>query len=249
MKRLYKNWLVRITIGFAALTSLRLVSTLLHMTTLEKLYKPRDFRRTSHQTISREVIDTLPKYCTTMFGQAVDPINIILIGTESGIRHSFEKASWYGAHPTTPLHLAAGFLSATFNRSYKSGPFTPFFTGIGTQDMSFQKLTQLNSFRQRHHVRIWRTKHTLPGGKRMWIAAASFDVSMRVNAMPPFVHHHIDPDLDAERDYIVAELLKVGNLLGESHRINPEILPTDKRRNAFGARYYTDGMAKVIEIV
>jgi hypothetical protein len=248
MKRVYKNWLVRITIGFAALTSARLISTFLHMTTLERIYKPRDFRRTSHLEIDQKIIDSLPKYCHTVLGRTVDPINLIVVGRESEVKEAFKKAGWHSAHPSTPLHLLLGFLSATFNKSYKSGPFTPFFINIGLQDLSYQKLTKLNSFRQRHHVRLWRTRHELTAGKRIWVAAASFDTNIRLGLMPPFIHHRIDPDLDRERDFLVQDLLDAGALMGDSHQLNLPVSVADRRRNAFGATYHTDGRARVVEI-
>lgn len=248
MKRIYSNWFVRITLGFAAITSIRLVSTLLHMTTLEKLYKPRDFRRASHLDISQEVVDQLPRYCYTFVGQKVDPVNIIFIGTESGIKRAFEKCGWHEAHPNTPVHLLYGLITAIFNKPYKKGPFTPFFISVGTQDLNFQKSTQIDSYRQRHHIRIWRTKHEIKKGNRIWVGAASFDVSLRLDFRPPFLHHHIDPELDKERDMIVDELVNTGHSLSGSHQMNKPILKNHKKHNAFGAPYYTDGIAKVVEI-
>jgi hypothetical protein len=249
MKRVYKNWLVRITVVFAAITSMRLISTALHMTTLERLYKPRDFRKTSHLKISPEIIDNLPKFSQTVIGQKMDPINLIFVGTESGIKRAFEKAGWSTANPASPVHMLLAFFSTVFNTSHKTGPFTPHFINIGLQDLSFQKLTKLNSFRQRHHVRIWRTKNSLPNDHHIWIAAASFDKSLRVDILPPFVHHHIDPDLDREREFIIAEMVAQGHKLGDSHQMNKKISDKKAQKNATGAPYFTDGKAQVIEIV
>jgi hypothetical protein len=194
MKRIYKNWLVRMTVGFAALTGLRLISTVLHMTTLEKLYKPRDFRQTSHMDIDQKIIDDLPRYCRNLLGQPMDPINLIFVGSESGIRHAFEKAGWNGVHPSTPIHVGAGLIASIFRRSYQKGPFMPLFTGIGTQDLSFQKTTGKNKFAERHHIRIWRTRHTL-GNKRLWVGAATHETGMKLTLMPPFIVHRMNPIL------------------------------------------------------
>jgi hypothetical protein len=169
MKRVYKNWLVRVTVGFAALFSLRLLSTALHITFLERIYKPRDFRRTSHLKIDQPILDGLPRYCRTLWGQRMDPINIIMVGTEDKIKASFTAGGWQGAHPSTPLHVFAGFIASIFKRSYRKGPLMPLFTGIGTQDLVFQKTTGRNKFAERHHIRLWRTRHELPGKRRLWV--------------------------------------------------------------------------------
>lgn len=249
MKRIYNNWLTRITFGFAALTSLRLISTVLHMTTLEKLYKPRDFRKTSHLKLDPEILDKLPRYSQAVTGQRMDPINLIFVGTENGLRHAFEKAGWSTANPASPIHMALATISTLFSRTHKTGPFTPHFVGFGLQDMSFQKLTAKKSFSQRHHVRLWRTTKSLPDNSHVWIAAASYDTSLRFGLLPPFIHHHIDPDMDDERDYIALDLIHNGALMAGDHQMIDPIGPSHPSKNATGARYFTDGKAKIIEIV
>lgn len=220
----------------------------MHMTTLEKIYKPRGWGRENHRKLNPEIISQLPKYSQFITGQKMDPINLIFIGTENGIKHAFEKAGWHSAHPSSPIHLFLGFLSGALNRPYKTGPFTPHFISVGLQDIAFQKGTRKNSFRQRHHIRIWRTKHHLSGGKQVWVAAASYDCALRVDVLPPFVHHHISADLDTERDYIARELLEQGHSMGEAVQMIPVIRKSHPDRNATGAKYYTDGQAQVVEI-
>lgn len=237
------------TLGFAAMTSLRLVSAVLHMTTLDKLYKPRDFRKTSNIEISPEIIASTPKYCQTVYGLRMDPINLMFVATEAGLKRAFEKAGWHGAHPSTPIHWLLGLISSIFNRSYKKGPFMPLFVDIGMQDMSFQKTTKTNKFSQRHHIRIWRTRHSLPGGNQLWIAAATHETGMKIVWLPPFVVHRMDPDLDYERDYIAAELIDQGHLMAGEHQINHAIKKSKPKRNPNNDRYYADGKTKVIEIV
>ncbi|TAK89559.1 hypothetical protein EPO04_00385 [Patescibacteria group bacterium] len=247
MKRVYKNWLVRITIGFAAITSARLLSTLFHVTTLEKLYKPRDFRQTKHHVISQDIVDRLPRYCQTIFGRKMDPINLVFVGSEKAINHAFAEAGWDGAHPSTPIHVTLGFASSLFNKNYRKGPFMPLFISVGLQDISFQKITD-NGYAQRHHIRLWRTRHVLRSGQRVWVGAATFEKSFKFKFRPPFVHHFKDPDIDWERDYIVEELLKHGGILGESYQFNQPIHKDKPAKDPNGDSYYTNGVAKVIEL-
>lgn len=247
MKRVYKNWLVRITVGFTALLSLRLISTLLHMTTLERLYKPRDFRRTHHPEISQDILDRLPRYCQTIFGQKMDPINLVFIGDEEGIRSAFDEAGWDGAHPSTPLHLLAGFASSLFSVSYRKGPFMPLFISVGLQDLSFQKVVT-GKYATRHHIRIWRTRHHVPGNKRVFVAAATYEKSFRVGFRPPFIFHHKDPNLDWERDYIVKAMARLGHHMVGDHEFNTLITSSKPARDPHGDPYYTDGRVKVIEV-
>jgi hypothetical protein len=248
VKRLHQNWLVRGVLFVAGIFSLRLVSTMLHVTTLEKLYKPRDFRKTSHVEISEEIISRLPNYCQTIFGRKMDPINLIFIGTEAGLKRAFEKAGWSGAHPPTPIHGAAALISSIFNKTYRQGPFMPLFISIGLQDLAFQKIIK-KGYGQRHHIRIWRTRHELPEGNRVWVAAATFEKSFKPSLKPPFIYHHMEPKLDVERDFIASFLVEEGHLAAGEYKINEPLSRQHPGYNPHGDAYYTDGKAKAIEIV
>lgn len=247
MKRIYDNWFVKVTLGFAALTGARIVSTFLHMTTLDKLYKPRDFRRTSHIEVSDKVLDDLPGYCTNLLGMKMDPINLIFLGSEEGIENAFEKSGWHGAHPSTPFHIFYGFLTSIFKKSYKKGPFMPLFTGIGLQDISFQKTTKSNKYSERHHIRIWRTRHEV-NGNRVWVGAATHEVGMKFILAPPFFVHRLDPNIDYERDYITNDILKSGGKSAGTFQLTEPISLSKAEKNPHGDKFYTSGIANIIEI-
>ncbi len=178
----------------------------------------------------------------------MDPINLLFVGTESGIKRAFEKAGWNGAHPSTPIHGGLGLASSLFNRTYRQGPFMPLFISIGLQDLAFQKVMR-KSAGQRHHVRIWRTRHTLPDNNRLWVAAATYEKSFKLSKRPPFVFHHKEPNLDFERDYIATQLTDQGHLGVGEYQLNDPIKRSNPRRDPNGDPYYTDGSAKVIEII
>ena len=248
MGKIRRNVFLRLLVFIAGIFSLRLVSTVLHMTTLEKLYKPRDFRKTSHLEISPEILGRLPRHCQTIFGRRMDPINLVFIGTEAGIKRAFEKAGWDGAHPSSPFHVAAGLASSVFNKSYRQGPFMPLFISIGLQDLAFQKVMN-KTYSKRHHIRIWRTRHALPGNNRIWVAAATYERSFKVVPRPPFIFHHMEPNLDFERDYIAGELLAQGHKGAGEHQINQPISEDNPAFNPNGDAFYTDGKAKFVEII
>ncbi len=248
MKRIYNNWLTRLLFFVGGIFSLRLIATALHMTTLEKLYKPRDFRKTSHIDLGPDVIETLPRYCQTIFGRKMDPINLFFIATEAGLRRSFEKAGWSGAHASSPVTVGLGLASSIFNRTYQKGPFMPLFISVGMQDLAFQKVLH-KGYGQRHHVRIWRTRHHLPNGNRLWVAAATYEKSFKFTKRPPFLYHHMEPNLDFERDYIASELVKQGHLAAGEFDFHDPIKRAHPRRNPNGDPYYTNGKSVAIEIV
>ena len=108
--------------------------------------------------------------------------------------------------------------------------------------MAFQQTTPGGSSRRRHHARFWLTDFTCEG-KQVWVATASYDAGVGIGRLFPMPIHHIDPDIDAERDYIARSLTATGRV-----RVTQEIRVTEPMtgRNAAGDRFYTQGMAFVL---
>jgi hypothetical protein len=113
--------------------------------------------------------------------------------------------------------------------------------------MSFQKSPE-NKFGERHHIRIWRTRHEI-NGRRLWVAAATHEFSMKFIIAPPWVVHRMNPNLDYERDYIAADLIEAGSLMAGEYQLNEPISLKGAKKNPHGDKFYTDGSAKIIEIV
>ncbi len=227
----------------------RLIAYLLHATGLERIYKPRFTRYSALLELSDEVVAKLPKYSHTMTGAQVDPMNLIFVATEPDLKHAFKAAQWYRANPASPLHLLYGLLVALLGGSYKTGPFTPLYVNIALQDLAYQRGTRISTFRRRHHLRIWRTGIVLPGGKRVWVAGASYDTDIKIMAKPPFILHKQDPNFDKERDYVVRSLEQRGVATRlKTVPMTPPVSEAQMHDTALDNFYYTDGRAVVVEL-
>jgi hypothetical protein len=198
--------------------------------------------------LTDDVIAKLPQHCFSITGVQMDPMNLIFVGTELDIKIAFRAAGWHRANPASPLHLLYGLMTALLKRPYRTGPFTPLYVNIALQDLAYQQTTRDGNFRQRHHLRIWRTGIILPSKKRIWVGAASFDTSLKIQPTPPFIHHAIDPNLDRERDRVASSLQDHGVLRLKSVPLNPPVLASQPHSNGYGAKYYTDGRAVVLEV-
>jgi len=232
-----------------SISPFRIVAYLLHATGLEHVYKPRFSRYVSLLELTDDVVAKLPKHSQTVFGSAVDPMNLIFVGAEADLRQAFKTAKWSGAQPASPVSLVYGLLMVLMGKTYHNGPFTPLYVNIGLQDMAYQQSTHRTGFRSRHHLRIWRTGIKLSGGKWVWVAGASYDPDLKFMFKPPFILHHQDPDFDKERDYVVNTLEKTG--LATKVKLvdmNPPISQRRMRGTALRAKYFTDGKAVVVEV-
>ncbi len=190
-----------------------------------------------------DVVDALPRRGLRYDnGRLNEANNLILLGTAEAVYDGWKQAGWYPGDPITPWALLRAWIVLVLNLQYKHGPLTPIMTDGQIQLMSFQKPTKLNTFRQRHHARIWATPYASTNGKPVWIAHTSYDVDIKsIFKIPPA--HEIDADLDGEREFTANDLVKAGaTLKGYATLTKPY-----EAENAFGDHFRTDGRAAVLE--
>lgn len=233
----------RFTVGI-----FRLIAYVLHATGLDHFYKPRFTRHSALLDLDEAMVAKLPKYSQTIIGARMDPMNLVFVGSDKGIRQLFRRSGWHRANPASPWHLFYSGAAAVLGKTYRTGPFMPQYLNIGLQDFAFQKLTKRKSHRERHHVRIWRTGIVLPDNQVVWVAAASYDTKIVFQLRPPFINHRIDPEIDREREFIVHELERRGGLRLKYVDMIPKIDAGTPQTNATGMKYFTDGRAAVVEV-
>ncbi len=106
------------------------------------------------------------------------------------------------------------------------------------QDLAFER-PAAKSPKQREHVRFWQWDGHEADGRPIWLGAATFDRSVGLSHYTGQVTHHIAPDVDAERDRVIADLSKAG-LLTRTYQVGG-VGPTLSGHNGGGDRYFTDG--------
>ena len=106
------------------------------------------------------------------------------------------------------------------------------------QDLAFEKPVG-GSADERHHVRLWMTLEKGAEQRPVWLASATFDRGVGISRYTGQITHHIAPNIDAERDLVIAELSRAGVLM-QIYQVSG-IGPTINGRNGEGDRYFTDG--------
>lgn len=180
----------------------------------------------------------LPLYSETLTGEHMEPANFIFVGTEGQLVAAFEGAGWDQADRSTFANTLRAFAVGLQGGQYAHAPVTPAFMAGEPETMAFQKATASNSLRQRHHTRIWRTGYTAPDGRPVWEATASFDDGIEFAGSAKVPTHHIDPNIDAERAYIIGTLGYPEDLVPITH---PQM-----GRNGSGDEFFTDGKAQLV---
>lgn len=167
-----------------------------------------------------------------------DPLNVALIGTKEEVIRAFLSAGWYPADPITlrsSLEIAERVLT---DRPYDKAPVSSLYLFGRKQDLAFEHPAAKSPSR-REHVRFWLWKDHEDHGRPIWLGAATFDHSVGVSHYTGQITHHIAPDIDAERDRVIADLSKAG-MLTKTYQVSG-IGPTINGHNGGGDRYFTDG--------
>jgi hypothetical protein len=178
-----------------------------------------------------------PHLTHTASGVAGDPVNIALVGTESDVIHAMLEAGWFPANPITFESSIRIAVDSVLRRPDDQAPVSSLYLFGRKEDLAFEQPVG-HSPRQRHHVRFWRWNKTFDG-RPVWFGAATFDERVGLSYRTGEVTHHIGPDVDAERDRIVAELEKAG----EVERVvwKDHFHETPRGRNGGGDPWHTDG--------
>jgi hypothetical protein len=184
------------------------------------------------------VLELAPKTSVTAQGIPGDPLNLAVIGSEEGLVQAMLRAGWDPADPVTmksSLHIAGSVL---LRRPYLDAPVSSLFVFGRKQDLAFEKPAGRSASR-RHHVRFWRSAELGKGDLPLWLGAATYDRSVGFSHRTAQVTHHIGPDIDAERNHVIIDLIKTGAVarLFQVTGVGPTLLG----RNGGGDRYFTDG--------
>lgn len=134
-----------------------------------------------------------------------DPVNLAFDGSEADLHAAMRSAGWTQADEITIASSFKMIASTLFRRTYKEAPVSDLMLFRRRQDFAYQQEVGGDASK-RHHVRFWKVPDgwRLPGGVHVdWVAAGTYDRRVGLSLFTGQVTHKIDPDTDAERDYIV----------------------------------------------
>lgn len=143
------------------------------------------------------------------------------------------------------------------NKPYPNAPFSTLYLFRRGQDIGFQQAIG-NSPRKRHHIRFWavslREAQQSAGTPRfwlnaerpkgnepvLWVGAATKDTGISLTRLSFQITHATDSDVNAERDYVIAEL-SARQLITEEKSFDERSQLPSKRIN----HYLFDGDVRV----
>jgi hypothetical protein len=172
-----------------------------------------------------------------------DPINLAIVASEDDLRARMAEAGWKVADPLGIRSDIGIAVDSVLGREYDKAPVSDLYYWGRKEDVAFER-PEGKSPRERHHVRFWKSDQLDEGGRPLWAGAATFDKSVGVSHTTGQITHHIDGDVDAERDSLIGTLQKAGQPLSVSwidgfHKVC-------EGSNGGGDKWRTDGRLAVL---
>jgi LssY C-terminus len=188
----------------------------------------------------------LPMVTRTAQGIPGDAINVGLIGNEKEVLCAMNAAGWFPADPVTLKSSIEIAGSVLFDRAYKDAPVSPLFYLGRREDLAFEKPAGRSADR-RHHVRFWKVLDKGEEQRPVWLGAVTFDKGVGISHFTGAITHHIDADIDAERELLANDIEHAG-MATAKYQVTGVGL-TLAGRNGGGDLYYTDGEVWVLRLV
>lgn len=188
----------------------------------------------------------LPMVTRTASGIPGDALNVGFVGSKDDALRAMHAAGWYPADPITLRTSLEIVGSVVLDRPYRDAPVSPLYYQGKKEELAFEKPVGTSADR-RHHVRFWMVLEKGNDGRPVCLGSVTFDRGVGFSHDTGQVTHHIAPDIDAERDLLMADLGKAG-MVQNFFQISG-VGPTLFGRNGEGDPYYTDGEIHIATLV
>ncbi len=137
------------------------------------------------------------KYTETITWRKTEAINFIFITNNPiKIKRLFQNIWWKNADKLWRSSIKNMTKALLENKKYQTAPITPLYYNKKIQYYSFQKLTNKENIKFRHHIRIWKTNLKI-NNKFIFVGCWIYDDWLKW-----WITHKIDANIDKEREFI-----------------------------------------------
>lgn len=196
--------------------------------------------------IAQDLLSKIPRQVLNASGQTGDVVNLLILGDRKDVRNAIGAAGWSRIACTRLGAVFHDFWGALDLRAYRGLPMSKLYMFGRQQDISYANSKMPFSWWGRHHFRVWQAPFEVDG-ETLWVAAATHDTGLRWNRAQHHFDHKIDPNVDAERQYVSKTLTKNGRVEVVGY-VSPDNAPV-QGQTATGESFYTDGRAVVLRVV
>jgi hypothetical protein len=195
--------------------------------------------------LSPQLYANIPRRVGDLAGNPGDMVNFSLIGTQDQVTKAFAAAGWVQVDKTTQDAVVHGLISTLSHEAYTEMPMSTLYLFGRSQDLSFARAAPLEVAAIRHHLRVWKTTETV-GGEPFWVGSCTHDNGFEKDQRNGGVTHHIDANVDQERDFLQQSFAGAGVLAGSAYVMPANPLTTAK--TATGGTFQSDGRIVVMDL-
>jgi len=199
----------------------------------------------SLEGVDKALFARLPRRVSDKQGNPGDMINFVILGPESGMRRVFEASGWLKVDLDTRDALIAGVIDSVLKQPYLTLPMSQLYLFNRVQDVGWAHAEPIKVASSRHHLRIWQAPFQA-GSSTVWVGAATHDVGFERDHRNNGITHKIDPNVDAEREYVEKTLTGTG-LVSEFTYVTPDN-PLREAKTATGGSFQSDGRVLVLKL-
>ena len=181
----------------------------------------------------------ISRFTETLLGERQESLSfVVIVKNDQLLVDAMQNAGWHRADSATFVSVAKLAKSAVLKENYPTAPMTPSFWNARVHDFGFEKPTEAQNVRERHHARFWRTQFETQDGNRVYVGTASQDVGVKW-----FITHTIKPDIDTEKELLFSDLesAEVVSSFTKEKFVEPTL-----GTNFSGDQFFTDGKTYVI---
>ena len=195
--------------------------------------------------LSPQLFADVPRRVGDLQGNPGDMVNYALIGTQDQVTKAFAAAGWVQVDKTTQDAVVHGLISTLSHAAYTEMPMSTLYLFGRSQDLSYARADPLAVAAIRHHLRVWKTTQTV-GGEPLWVGSATHDNGFEKDQRNGGVTHHIDANVDQERDFLEQSFSGAGVIAGAAYVMPANPLTTAK--TATGGSFESDGRIVVMDL-
>ncbi len=189
-----------------------------------------------------EMIRLLPPQVLNSEGREGDMLNLIFLAGEDDLQKAFARAGWLKAD-RSKFKIVWRLLWQRGH--YTKLPMDKLYVFGRSQDYSYVLPDPRSIVARRHHLRIWKTSRTVDGVP-LWVAAATHDISIQLIMHKFRLFHRIDPNVDAERDFIARNLAETRQFASEEYVRRAD--PVFSAQTATGQTYHSDSRMLFLQL-
>jgi hypothetical protein len=195
--------------------------------------------------LSPQLFADVPRRVGDLQGNPGDMVNYALIGTEDQVTKAFAAAGWVQVDKTTQDAVLHGLVSTLSHAAYTEMPMSTLYLFGRSQDLSYARADPLAVAAIRHHLRVWKTTEMV-GGQPLWVGSATHDNGFEKDQRNGGITHHIDANVDQERDFLEQSFSGAGVIAGAAYVMPSNPLTTAK--TATGGTFESDGRIVVMDL-